>query len=1015
VKNFQKINNITGWLVFLVAATVYILTAEPTASLWDCGEFIATAFKLEVGHPPGAPLFMMIARVFTLFAGSDFASAAKMVNYMSALASAFTILFLYWTITHIGRKWIMKNNFTHLSDIIIVIGSGVIGALAYTFSDTFWFSAVEGEVYASSSFFTAIVFWAILKWEDVADEKHSNRWIILIAYLMGLSLGVHLLNLLAIPAIVMVYYFKKYNVTWKGSLIAFGISILILIVIMYGIIQGLVVVASWFELGFVNTLGMPYNTGIIVYIVLLVGLLVYSLYTSIKKQKVLLNTILLCFTMILIGYLSFTAIIIRANSDTPINENKPNNVFALLYYLNREQYGDRPLIYGQYFNAPMDEVTEGKPRYTPLNGKYVVTGHTYDITYDSRFTTIFPRMYSSDPSHISVYRNWGDIKGHPVDVTEDGKTKTLFVPTFGENLKFFLSYQVGHMYMRYFLWNFVGRQNDEQGNGILKGNWLSGINYVDSRLLGPQDNLPPSLKNVPSRNTYYFLPFLLGILGLMFLLDRSKRDFTTTTLLFIFTGLAIVIYLNQTPLQPRERDYAYAGSFYAFAIWIGLGVMALHYWINHEKSKLPRAIATVLLCLVLVPGIMAIENWDDHDRSGRYTTRAYAYNYLNSCAPNAILFTYGDNDTFPLWYLQEVEGIRTDVRVVNTMLLNTDWYIEQMKKKVYNSDPLPISMNYIQYIEGKRSRVYLINQIKEAIDLKQAIAFVASDDPRTKTIQGYNDEIEYIPGKKFALPVDKANIFSNGTVSQKNAKLVLDTLYINARTNTLTKSQLLTLDIIANNNWKRPVYFVASYEDGTCWLNDYLQLEGFAFRLVPIKTESSRTESGRIETSIMYDNMMNKFDYGRMDKPGVYLDQFQQRTLSVIRFRNNFARLGQALAQEGKKDSAIKVLDKCRHLLPSAKMPDDIFTVFIAEGYFMAGDTVKGTEVLNQYYNVCKSELDYFASLRPGFRSMIDYEVRYNTQAIEQMAQLAQMYKLPNLRDMMSKLNEYKLAFEEKE
>jgi hypothetical protein len=1014
MKTFKFYNNLVGWVVFIVAAIVYILTAEPTASLWDCGEFIATAFKLEVGHPPGAPLFMMFARVFTLFAGSDVASAAKMVNYMSALASAFTILFLFWTITHIARKIVFKNNLNHVSDLVIVIGSGIVGALAYTFSDTFWFSAVEGEVYASSSFFTAIVFWAILKWEDVADEKYANRWIILIAYLMGLSLGVHLLNLLAIPAIVMVYYFKKYKVNWKGALIAFIISLVILAVVMYGIISGILVVASWFELGFVNNLGMPFNTGIVIYIIVLVGLLVYGLHYSIKKRKVLLNTILLCLTMIIIGYTSFAAIIIRANTDTPINENKPNNVFALLYYLNREQYGDRPLIYGQYFNAPMEDVQDGKPRFTPIDGKYEVTGYNYDITYDKRFTTFFPRMYSSDQSHISVYRNWANIKGKPVEVTENGKTKTLYVPTFGENLRFFLSYQVGHMYMRYFLWNFVGRQNDEQGNGILKGNWLSGINYIDSRLLGPQDKLPPSLKNVPSRNTYYFLPFLLGILGLMFLLDRSKRDFTTTTLLFIFTGLAIVVYLNQTPLQPRERDYAYAGSFYAFAIWIGLGVMAIYYWIKHEKTRMIRAIATVLICLLLVPCIMARENWDDHDRSGRYTARAYAYNYLNSCAPNAILFTYGDNDTFPLWYLQEVEGIRTDVRVVNTMLLNTDWYIEQMKKKAYNADPLPISMNYKQYIEGKRSRIYLIDKIKEGVDLKQAVAFVASDDPRTKTISGYNEEVEYIPGKHFTLPVDTAIIFSNGTVSRRNKMLVEDTVHINAKDNSLTKSQLLMLDIIANNNWKKPVYFVASYGEGTCWLDDYLQLEGFAYRLVPIKTaNNSGTESGRIDTEKMYDNLMNKFDYGRIEKPDVYIDQFNQRTLSVIRFRNNFARLGIALAEEGKKDSAIKILDKCQELTPSNKLPDDIFTVFIANGYFIAGDTTKGLKVIEVYYNTCKAELDYFSSLRPGFRSHISYEIRYNMQAIAQMEQLLELYKQPIVNEMKAKLSEYQTAFAE--
>jgi hypothetical protein len=1012
MKNFKFYNNIVGWAVFAIAAFVYLSTAEPTASLWDCGEFIATAFKLEVGHPPGAPLFMLLARVFTLFAGSDVASAAKMVNYMSALMSAFTILFLFWTITHIARKLAFKGNSTHVSDLIIILGSGLVGALAYTFSDSFWFSAVEGEVYASSSFFTAIVFWAILKWEDVADETHANRWIILIAYLMGLSIGVHLLNLLAIPAIVMVYYFKKYKANWKGAAIAFAISLLILAFVMYGVIQGLVVVASWFELLFVNSFGLPYNSGVLVYIIILLGLVIYGIRYSIKQQKVLLNTILLCFVMLIIGYSSYAAIIIRANVDASINENKPNNVFALLSYLDREQYGDRPLLYGQYYNAPMIDATEGKPHYIPIDGRYEIVNYSYDVTYDPRFTTIFPRMYSSDASHVSAYKSWGDIKGRPVEVTERGKTETRFVPTFGENLRFFFSYQVGHMYMRYFLWNFVGRQNDEQGNGILKGNWISGINFIDNRLVGNQEKLPPSLKNVPSRNTYYFLPFILGVLGLMFLLDRSKRDFTTTTLLFVLTGLAIVVYLNQTPYQPRERDYAYVGSFYAFAIWIGLGVMAIFYWLKTKSFKIPLAIIFVLLCLFLVPGIMAKENWDDHDRSGRYTARAYAYNYLQSCAPNAILFTYGDNDTFPLWYLQEVEGIRTDVRVVNTMLLNTDWYIDQMKRKAYNSEALLISMNHNQYIEGTRDRVYLMDQIKEGIDVKQAISFVASDDPRTKTIQGYDEKIDYIPGKHFKLSVDTAAVFANGTVLKENSKLICDTLHIHFRSNSITKSQMIMLDIIANNNWKRPVYFVSAYDDGTCWLTNYLQLEGFAYRLTPIKsTDNPQGESGRIDTKIMYDNLMTKFDYGRLGEPDVLVDEFNQRTISITKFRSNFSRLAEALVAEGKKDSAIKVLDKVQQLLPANKMPFDIYSTFIASTYLSAGAKEKGGTLLTDYYNVCKRELDYFSSLRHGYQSLISYEIQYNVQAIGQMAQIAEFYKLPLSYELKQNYQAYSTLF----
>ena len=994
MKKFQTLNNIFGWAVFLVAAITYIITAEPTASLWDCGEFIATAFKLEVGHPPGAPLFMLMARVASLFAGSDVSRAALMINYMSALASAFTILFLFWTITHIARKSFVTDGTFKPANYIIVLGSGVVGALAYAFSDSFWFSAVEGEVYAMSSLFTAAVFWAILKWENVADQKHSNRWLVLIAYLMGLSIGVHLLNLLAIPAIVMVYYFRKFKVTWKGALLAFGISIIVLAVVMYGIISGVLIAASWVELFFVNTLGLPFNSGVLFYAIVLVGLLVYGISFTIKKKKVILNTIIVCITMILLGYMSFAAIVIRANTDTPINEDKPNHVFALLSYLNREQYGDRPLLTGQYYNAPIEEVTETKPFYEPINGRYEVVRMGYDVKYDERFTTIFPRMYSSDRNHIMVYKNWGEVTGHQVEVVENNKTRIETVPTFGENLKFFFKYQVGHMYMRYFLWNFVGRQNDEQGSGgILKGNWISGINFVDEKLIGSQENIPASMKNDPSRNTYYFLPFLLGLLGLFFLFESNKRDFSVTTILFVMTGLAIVVYLNQTPLQPRERDYAYVGSFYVFAIWIGLGVAALYSWIKHEKSAVLRASIIVLLCGLLVPGIMAHENFDDHNRSGRYTTRAYAYNYLNSCAPNAILFTYGDNDTFPLWYLQEVEGIRTDVRIVNTMLLNMDWYISQMKKKAYLSEPLPISMKYEEYMASKRSRIYLFDQVKDNIALGDAVQFAASNDPRTKTIEGYSQEIEYIPGKNFIIPVDSTVVLNNGTVSRKNASKIVKEVQFSIKGNYIDKSQLATLDIIANNQWKRPIYFVSCNNSGTCGLDSYMQVEGFAYRLVPIKFESSGfLDCGGIDTDTMYNNIMNKYYYGRMNAPDVYLDQFHKRTLNVLRFRNVFVQLAQSLITENKKDSAIKVLDKCMELTPSTKVPHDYNSVYVAQAYYAAGANEKAAKIVRDYAYACNDELTYMFSLRRGLRALMEYDLQLNLEALTQLTTVAQHY-----------------------
>ncbi len=570
------------------------------------------------------------------------------------------------------------------------------------------------------------------------------------------------------------------------------------------------------------------------------------------------------------------------------------------------------------------------------------------------------------------------------------------------------------MYMRYFLWNFVGRQNDEQGSGgILKGNWISGINYIDNIRLGRQDKLPPSLKNIPSRNVYYFLPFVLGVLGLVYMLDRSKRDFLVTVLLFFMTGIAIVIYLNQTPYQPRERDYAYAGSFYVFAIWIGLGVLSIHELIKSEKAAFLRAIIISTLCLVLVPGIMAKENWHDHDRSGRYTTRAYAYDYLNSCAQNAILFTYGDNDTFPLWYLQEVEGIRTDVRVVNTMLFSMDWYFGQMKKKAYHSEPLPISMGNDKYKGEKRNRVYIIEKIKEYIDLKQALEFVISDNPDTKTISGYDQQIDYLPGRNFFIPVDKKLVLSNGTVDPKDSKIISDTIKFTIKGSNIEKNQLGILDIIAHNNWKRPIYFVACNNDETVGLDEYMQCEGFAYRFVPVKSKfNNALECGRIKTDIMYNNMMKKFDYGRMEAPDVYMDEFHKRTLSVLRFRLQFVRLANALIAEHKKDSAIKVLDKCRLLTPAYKIPNDIYSIGIAEAYYAAGDTAKGLEVLKEYSGTCAEELNYFFSLRPGFQGLIDYEIKYNMEALRQMHEVATKYKDKFKFELEEKLKHFTSIYE---
>ncbi len=995
MKDFKTVNRISGWIVFLIASAVYLLTIEPTTSFWDCGEFIATAFKLEVGHPPGAPLFMILARFFSLFA-SDNVNVAKMVNSMSALASSFTILFLFWSITHLAKKLYSNSEELSKGNMIAVIGSGVVGALAYTFSDTFWFSAVEGEVYALSSLFTAMVFWAILKWENVANEKYANRWLILIAYLMGLSIGVHLLNLLAIPAIVFVYYFKKYETDKKGIFYALVISVILIAVIMYGIIPGIVKLASKFELLFVNGVGMPFNTGNLFYSVLLISIIIFGIYYTHKKKKVILNTILLAFTVIVIGYSSFTMIVIRSLANPPMDENNPETVFSLVNYLNREQYGSRPLVKGQYYNAP---VVDSKEPYTyrQKNGKYIKQFSLNSIyKYDKRFTTVFPRMYSPNPEHIKEYKKWANIKGRKITITgQDGESKIEYIPTFGENIKFFFRYQINHMYLRYFWWNFAGKQNDIQGQGgSLHGNWLSGIKFYDDMRLGPQENLPVKYKNNKSRNKYYMLPFLLGLIGFLYQYKKNKKDFWVVTMLFVLTGLAIVVYLNQTPLQPRERDYAYAGSFYAFAIWIGLGVMGISNLLSKKLPKVVGASLATVICLALVPGIMASENWDDHDRSDRYIARDYAYNYLNSCAPNAILFTNGDNDTFPLWYAQEVEGIRTDVRVVNLSLLNTGWYIDQMKRKAYESEPVPFSMNHEQYLQGKRDQVYIFERIDDYVDLRKIVDFVADDDDRTKLKISATDMINYIPTKKFILPVDSAKVVSNGTVKLENADMILPEIRWEINKRRVLKSELMMLDLLATNKWERPVYFVSAGGDSNIGLDKYLQLEGFAYRLVPIKTEPQDFLSiGRIDTDILYDNLMNKFHWGNMNDTNIWIDHTINRTTSVIRIRNKFSRLAGKLIEEGKKEKAVAALDKCVELMPNKNFPYDLFTLDIIENYYKVGEIEKANEIAKKFAGICEHDMNYYFALKEPFASSVDYDKRVSAHIMQKLIEISRRYK----------------------
>lgn len=994
------INNIIGWLVFLTAAITYFLTLEPTASWWDCGEFITSAFKLEVGHPPGAPFHMILGRVFTIFA-PDETKAAFMVNSMSALASAGTIMLLYWSIVHLAKK-LFDSVELSVGEQLAVWGSGIVGALAFAFTDSFWFSAVEGEVYALSSFFTAAVFWAILKWENVADEPYSNRWLVLIAYLVGLSIGVHLLNLLAIPAIAMVYYFKKNKFSWKGAVAAFAVSIAILGGIQYIIIPGVPRIAFMFDKMFVNGFGLPFNSGILFMIALLIAGSVYAIRYTRKRNKAVLNLAFTMLIVILIGYSSFAIILIRASANPPMNQNHPDNAFALLRYLNREQYGNRPLAYGPYYNAPVLGTKGEKEQYNKVDGKYKVTGSLASGTeYDPKMETIFPRMYSSSSNHVSVYKEWGNIKGRPVRVRDGGEVKTLTKPTFVENIRFFMNYQIGFMYMRYFMWNFVGRQNDSQGSGdFMNGNWISGIEFLDKAKVGPRENMPDFMKNDKSRNTYYFLPLLLGLIGLFYQYNKGKESFAITMLLFVFTGIAIVVYLNQYPLQPRERDYAYAGSFYAFAIWIGLGVIALYSFVRKFIEGAPGAIVVTLISFILVPGVLASQNWDDHDRSNRYMTRDYAINYLESCAPNAILFTYGDNDTFPLWYVQEVEGVRPDVKIVNISYLGMDWYISQQLHKTYEAPPIPFSFEKSKYYMGNLDAVLFQERFSESVELSEAMDFLGSNDVRTKVRVVSGDMIDFLPARKFHITVDKQKVLETGTVKPEDADLIADRVEFEITKSHLTKSEMAILNIIAANNWERPIYIDHSLlYTGNIFFTDYLQYEGLAYRFVPIRTRGSGINMGRIDADILYDHVMNKFVWGNVNSPDVYLDDYNKKAINIIQARYLFARLAQALLQKGEKEKAIEVLDKMFELFPNEKIPLSYDSNPALEMYYQAGEIDKANNISRIIANNSLQKLRYYILLPKKFSNAVQKDQSNEMASIQNIMMLADRFEQEELKN----------------
>ncbi len=1065
MKRYTTLNNLTGWIIFLIASVVYLMTLEPTASFWDCGEFIAASYKLEVGHPPGAPFFLLMGRLFTLLAGGDTSKVAIMVNTMSGLASAFTILFLYWTITHLVSRLLLKEGKEiSTSHMIAIIGSGVVGALSYTFSDTFWFSAVEGEVYASSSLFTAVVFWAILKWENVADEKYANRWLILIAYLMGLSIGVHLLNLLAIPAIVLIYYFKKYKVTTNGVIAALLISAVILGSIMYILIPGLVKLAGVFELIFINGFGMPYFSGLFIYLTLLLVLIVLGVRYTHKKGKDLANTVLLMLAMIIIGYSSYSMIIIRSQANPPMDQNNPENLFNLLSYLNREQYGDRPLFYGQYFNAGIIGEKKGKPIYVPEDGKYKVASYKPEYQYDDAYKTFFPRMYSNQPDHVEAYVTWAKLSMDDLyevrldrsgEVVKDRYGNIVYdynkpkkKPTFSDNLRFFIRYQVGYMYFRYFMWNFSGRQNDIQGNykeEITNGNWITGIKFIDSARIGNQTKITKAMKENKARNTYFMLPLLLGLIGLFFQYREDNKNFWVVMSLFFFTGIAIVLYLNQNPLQPRERDYAYAGSFYAFAIWIGLSVIAVYksalkadirtisvYGVRGlitiaaialfdiigngrltftwsaliillflllfllivkfigTTFKKEKAIAIVSIILTLpVPVLMAAENWNDHDRSGRYIARDFASNYLNSCEKNAILYTNGDNDTFPLWYAQEVEGIRTDVRVINLSYLSADWYIEQMENKAYESEPVKMTLKKNQYQQGTRDIVYLYDLTRDHVDLLEAIEFLADDRKQKQYAPaGIPDDIYFLPQHKFSLRADSALVFGNGTIKPEMASKYTPVMKWSLSRGYLTKNHIMALDFLASNQWERPIcYAITVGNENYTGLDNYFEMQGMAYRIIPALTVDSISYAGGMNAEIMYENMMNKFKWGGIDKEGIYLDENCLRMISNM--RNNFGSLTTTLIRQGKYDKALNVIERCTELFPNERIPFDLYMVTFVESYYKLGKTDKAQELANIILENTIQDVEYYLSLKSPFSDYLKYEKRITAHIITELIRIS--------------------------
>jgi hypothetical protein len=971
--NYKRLNNITGWALFAIAAFTYISTVEPTASLWDCSEFILSAHKLEVGHPPGAPLFAMLGHLFTMFASSP-EYVALMANIFSALCSAFTILFLFWSITHLARRFVNSaNSKLSISETIMVMSCGIIGALVYTFSDTFWFSAVEGEVYAASSFITAIVFWAILKWEEQAGSAYSNRWLILITYITGLSIGIHLLNLLVVPAIVFVYYFKKYKVTTKGIIWTSIISIILLGVLVWGIIPQTPVIASWFELFFVNSLGLPVNSGLLFFVAALIAGLAYVVHYTHQKKKVVLNTIALGLSFCLLGLCSYAMIVIRSSADTPMNQNRPDNIFSLIKYINREQYGSAPLLTGPYYTDADKVNVISKKTYIRLGDKYVPDESS---EYEYKKTTLFPRMWSNrKDTHIQVYKTY----------------TTGTNPTFADNLRFFFDYQVGFMYWRYFMWNFVGRQNDMQASKSdpTTGNWMSGIKFIDESRLGTLDDRPKYMTENKGSNQYYFIPLILGLLGLLYQLKRDKKGFTIVTLLFFFTGVAIIMYLNQTPDEPRERDYAYAGSFYAFAIWIGLGIAYLF----KQLSKVTKDIVAAPLALLIglpAPAIMVQQNWDDHDRSGRYIATDFGYNYLISCDENAILYTFGDIDTFTTWYNQEVEGVRRDIKIINFMYLESDWYYSQMMSRTYEAAPLA-TIATVEQISGETKIPAQIVERRPSLNLKQALQLFFSGK---STVRYSGRDINVFPTKNLVLPVNTAKFIEAGLIADTNA--VVPNIQFKLSSNMITRAKLGALDFAASNIHDRPIYYGGRDDDFLMGVGNNLRDEGLVKRLLP-----ENTQRYPINVDKTFDLLINKCRFRGLNDSTVLIDETSRQQM-LPHYRNTFFALADYLKTTGDKVRMKQLMEKYHEVFPAMErnVSGNPYSMYafsvnpVVDYYFFAGLTEYAVSLAQQLTDEYDREIKYYTSLYQQFGAnpLVERHLYYARYGLDNLSNTLKRY-----------------------